>query len=153
MRSPVSKRHHGQAVWTRDYASHESRAWVLVDDDLRRGRFRSSCNKSSRDSPVQTILQLNLHSIIASTIRGSIVVSISACHADDPGSIPGRGIFLFRSLKGDNEWSTSTGASGRGAQISERYVYAGRQSDYVYGSCNQHVGKDEMRSKKFCGTI
>ena len=24
-------------------------------------------------------------------IRGSIVVSISACHADDPGSIPGRG--------------------------------------------------------------
>ena len=27
------------------------------------------------------------------TVRGSIVVSISACHADDPGSIPGRGIF------------------------------------------------------------
>ena len=29
-----------------------------------------------------------------STIRGSIVVSISACHADDPGSIPGRGVFI-----------------------------------------------------------
>ena len=29
----------------------------------------------------------------ASILRGSIVVSISACHADDPGSIPGRGIF------------------------------------------------------------
>ena len=29
---------------------------------------------------------LNIH------IRGSIVVSISACHADDPGSIPGRGV-------------------------------------------------------------
>ena len=28
-------------------------------------------------------------------VRVSIVVSISACHADDPGSIPGRGI-LFR---------------------------------------------------------
>ena len=29
-------------------------------------------------------------------IRGSIVVSISACHADDPGSIPGRGVpFTF----------------------------------------------------------
>ena len=27
-------------------------------------------------------------------IRVSIVVSISACHADDPGSIPGRGTFL-----------------------------------------------------------
>ena len=26
-------------------------------------------------------------------IRGSIVVSISACHAEDPGSIPGRGVF------------------------------------------------------------
>ena len=25
------------------------------------------------------------------SVRGSIVVSISACHADDPGSIPGRG--------------------------------------------------------------
>ena len=27
-----------------------------------------------------------------SQVRGSIVVSISACHAEDPGSIPGRGI-------------------------------------------------------------
>ena len=27
-------------------------------------------------------------------IRGSIVVSISACHAEDPGSIPGRGVCL-----------------------------------------------------------
>ena len=28
-------------------------------------------------------------------IRVSIVVSISACHADDPGSIPGRGVVCF----------------------------------------------------------
>ena len=30
-------------------------------------------------------------------VLGSIVVSISACHAEDPGSIPGRGVqtFLF----------------------------------------------------------
>ena len=27
--------------------------------------------------------------------RGSIVVSISACHAEDPGSIPGRGVLQF----------------------------------------------------------
>ena len=27
--------------------------------------------------------------------RGSIVVSISACHADDPGSIPGRGVIFL----------------------------------------------------------
>ena len=30
------------------------------------------------------------------TVRDSIVVSISACHADDPGSIPGRGVFSSR---------------------------------------------------------
>ena len=29
--------------------------------------------------------------------RGSIVVSIPACHAGDPGSIPGLGVFLFDS--------------------------------------------------------
>ena len=28
-----------------------------------------------------------------SHVRGSIVVSISACHAEDPDSIPGRGVF------------------------------------------------------------
>ena len=28
-------------------------------------------------------------------ILGSIVVSIPACHAGDPGSIPGRGVLLF----------------------------------------------------------
>ena len=31
-------------------------------------------------------------------IRGSIVVSISACHAEDPGSIPGRGVLLFSAI-------------------------------------------------------
>ena len=30
-----------------------------------------------------------------SNVRGSIVVSISACHAEDPGSIPGRGDLLL----------------------------------------------------------
>ena len=29
------------------------------------------------------------------SILGSIVVSISACHAEDPGSIPGRGGHFF----------------------------------------------------------
>ena len=29
-------------------------------------------------------------------IRGRIVVSISACHAEDPGSIPGRGVSCER---------------------------------------------------------
>ena len=31
----------------------------------------------------------------ASQLRDSIVVSISACHAEDPGSIPGRGILYM----------------------------------------------------------
>ena len=33
-------------------------------------------------------------------LRVSIVVSISACHADDPGSIPGRGIFCIMNRVG-----------------------------------------------------
>ena len=34
----------------------------------------------------------NSAGVVSPTIRDSIVVSISACHADDPGSIPGRGV-------------------------------------------------------------
>ena len=30
------------------------------------------------------------------SVLGSIVVSISACHAVDPGSIPGRRVFFLR---------------------------------------------------------
>ena len=37
------------------------------------------------------------------SIRGSIVVSISACHADDPGSIPGRGSFIHHLCAGRAE--------------------------------------------------
>ena len=32
-------------------------------------------------------------------MRGSIVVSISACHAEDPGSIPGGGGFFAQSRR------------------------------------------------------
>ena len=35
------------------------------------------------------VLKLRIHSRISSMIRDSIVVSIPACHAGDPGSIPG----------------------------------------------------------------
>ena len=31
-------------------------------------------------------------------IRGSIVVSIFACHAEDPGSLPGRGVHVSCSV-------------------------------------------------------
>ena len=35
------------------------------------------------------------HKYKVPNIRDSIVVSISACHAEDPGSIPDRGICFF----------------------------------------------------------
>ena len=34
--------------------------------------------------------------LLQDVIRDSIGVSISACHAEDPGSIPGRGVFTNR---------------------------------------------------------
>ena len=50
--------------------------------------FRTySWNHSDRSFMAKTCLVMHL--------RVSIVVSISACHADDPGSIPGRGTFLY----------------------------------------------------------
>ena len=36
---------------------------------------------------------LDFNNLCVAHILDSIVVSISACHADDPGSIPGRGVF------------------------------------------------------------
>ena len=38
-------------------------------------------------------LSISKNEVLFSYLRDSIVVSISACHADDPGSIPGRGGF------------------------------------------------------------
>ncbi len=35
------------------------------------------------------------HHVEGEYLRDSIVVSISACHVEDPGSIPGRGASLF----------------------------------------------------------
>ncbi len=39
------------------------------------------------------VMKLAFASLESVRVRDSIVVSISACHADDPGSIPGRGVF------------------------------------------------------------
>ena len=38
-------------------------------------------------------LLISRNGVLLTYLRDSIVVSISACHADDPGSIPGRGGF------------------------------------------------------------
>ena len=43
-------------------------------------------------APVYKIRKLQV--VWINNIRGSIVVSISACHAEDPGSIPSGGVFL-----------------------------------------------------------
>ena len=43
-----------------------------------------------------------------SNIRGSIVASISACHAEDPGSIPGLGVFIHMSLASQSHHHTHT---------------------------------------------
>ena len=48
------------------------------------------------------------------TIRGSIVVSISACHAEDPGSIPGRGV----SRESEDSRFTAVGQSEVGFPMS-----------------------------------
>ena len=57
-------------------------------------------------------------------VRGSIVVSISACHAEDPGSIPGRGVGLELITSGSVAYrgtslavSASGGASGTSALL------------------------------------
>ena len=41
--------------------------------------------------PLAHSAQALLLRAVVTHLRGSIVVSISACHAEDPGSIPGRG--------------------------------------------------------------
>ena len=40
-------------------------------------------------------------------IRGSIVVSISACHAEDPGSIPGHGVADAEVMLSDEDSSAA----------------------------------------------
>ena len=58
-------------------------------------------------------------------IRGSIVVSISACHAEDPGSIPGRGVLfvLLSDIYGVPTWPRAKTKSGVHALTSyESYV-------------------------------
>ena len=51
-----------------------------------------ACQPSSTGTPV-ILMQLTINYKELFRIRGSIVVSISACHAEDPGSIPGRGVY------------------------------------------------------------
>ena len=73
------------------------------------GYGQQTCSEESRPKPPQ-FRRCNLAHVAAQDadgvywfvvqtwqhmkqIRGSIVVSIFACHAEDPGSIPGRGVW------------------------------------------------------------
>ena len=55
-------------------------------------RGQHACQPSGTGTPV-ILMQLPFNCKGPFRIRGSIVVSISACHAEDPGSIHGRGVY------------------------------------------------------------
>ena len=51
--------------------------------------------ESSSSHTRRTPFMYSKWALIFEQIRDSIVVSIPACHAGDPGSIPGRGVFFY----------------------------------------------------------
>ena len=50
-------------------------------------------------SPLSNVEHTSIICFLPPRIRGSIVVSISACHAEDPGSIPGRGALVAQGAR------------------------------------------------------
>jgi hypothetical protein len=64
-------------------------------------------NPASDDFSATSLKVIN-PSVISVTFSGSIVVSIPACHAGDPGSIPGRRVFTaapFSARPGFESWA------------------------------------------------
>jgi hypothetical protein len=83
-------------------------------------------------------------------IRDSIGVSISACHAEDPGSIPGRGVLNYLLKSGFKTASVSkaktsdTGTRTQVAWVKARYP---NQLDYIgcwISKFVSRVNKDHM---------
>ena len=74
-------------------------------------------DESTRFCQGISIGELDLHVLFLGLplcqIRGSIVVSISACHAEDPGSIPGRGVLCTTDCYFPNANSSMRIASSR----------------------------------------
>ena len=56
---------------------------------------------------MNALLTINIEKVkVYILFLDSIVVSISACHVEDPGSIPGRGVpFCLFLLVFDREWT------------------------------------------------
>ena len=68
----------------RSHCAHSGGCPIALSDSLEKTAFDLSQMKSKQ-------LKLVRSSSESTIIRGSIVVSNSACHPEDPGSIPGRG--------------------------------------------------------------
>ena len=68
-------------------------------------------------------------------IRDSIVVSISACHAEDPGSIPGRGIYVVPSMivSANNSQGVGTGTWTLAIHYVQCFIGACVENVYQYG--------------------
>ncbi len=65
------------------------------------------------------------HHVDGEYLRDSIVVSISACHVEDPGSIPGRGASLFGLLPPTTTTTTTT-TTFFGGTVKARRIDIGR---------------------------
>ena len=84
-------------------------------------RGQHACQPSGTGTPVILMLP-GFNCKEPFRIRGSIVVSISACHAEDPGSIPGRGV---DSSAWQLAWSRACGLQS--CTLSERKIPMCRQ--------------------------
>ena len=94
-----------ESVWSNGYDVRLTRerfpvrSWALI--------FFWLANMCALNAPTKFLIEsgscVQFENFRTSTqpvaFRDSIVVSISACHADDPGSIPGRGVFLLQNPK------------------------------------------------------
>jgi hypothetical protein len=108
--------------------------FLLYFRRTRRGRHGQKGRRNNFASKM--ILQM-----ISCKIRGSIVVSISACHAEDPGSIPGRGDFIsvdsgrprWPGRPAPTEWGTVRAGVCRGTGASQWVGRGTRASRWVAG--------------------
>ena len=85
------------------------------------------CFTNGAPAPVYKIRKVPF--VWINNIRGSIVVSISACHAEDPGSIPGRGDVALTSRitrqRGDHAYDA------RESSTSVHRIYADRTFEVI----------------------
>ena len=81
----------------------------------------------SRHAHFLLALSLPLMSSALRQIRDSIVVSISACHAEDPGSIPGRGVCTCSRISRKSELDGVAAAAFFGVIFGDFYMAKERE--------------------------